>query len=172
MKAIVVGWLRIIILGYDDYLYWNLRNKIYASGTSKFVRRTISLLLHWMNARNSADINYGVTRDNNFLSKPILGHGIKGIVIAGEAKIGLNCRIGHQVTIGRSRGGVPTIGNDVYIGCGAKIFGDIKIGNNVRIGANCVVFENVPDNTTVVLQKPRMIAKSAGYKYYVFKENE
>ena len=41
------------------------------------------------------------------------------------------------------------IGNDVWIGPGAKIFGDICIGNNVRIGANCVVFTDIPDNMTI-----------------------
>lgn len=50
---------------------------------------------------------------------------------------------------------------------GDKIFGAIHIGNNVRIGANCVVFEDVPDNATVVLPKPRVIIKDKDYKYYV-----
>lgn len=64
-------------------------------------------------------------------------------------------------------GGAPVIGDNVYIGPGAKIFGAIHIGNNVRIGANCVVFEDVPDNATVVLPKPRVIIKDKDYKYYV-----
>lgn len=42
------------------------------------------------------------------------------------------------------------------------------IGNNVRIGANCIVFFDVPDNATVVLEKPRVIMKEKGYEYYVF----
>lgn len=57
----------------------------------------------------------------------------------------------HQVTIGRSRGKAPVIGDNVFIGPGAKIFGGIRVGNNVKIGANCVVFQDVPDNSTVVL---------------------
>ena len=56
------------------------------------------------------------------------------------AKIGRNVTISHPVTIGRSRGGAPIIDDNVYIGPGAKIFGDIKVGNNVNIGANCIVF--------------------------------
>ncbi|MDA8136956.1 MAG: hypothetical protein M0T82_20250 [Desulfobacteraceae bacterium] len=43
------------------------------------------------------------------------------------------------------------IGNNVYIGPGAKIFGKITIGNNVKIGANAVVYKDVPDNSLVVL---------------------
>jgi serine O-acetyltransferase len=58
------------------------------------------------------------------------------------------------VTIGQSnrgkRKGCPTIGNEVYIGPGAKIFGNIKIGNNVAIGANSVVTRDIPDNAVVV----------------------
>ena len=64
--------------------------------------------------------------------------------------------------------GVPSIGDNIYIGPGAKIFGDIHIGNNVRIGANCPVFFDVPDNATVVLDKPRVIIKNSEYNYYVF----
>lgn len=55
----------------------------------------------------------------------------------------------------------------MYIGPGAKIFGNIKIGNNARIGANAIVFEDVPDNSTVVLPKPRIIQKEENYRYFV-----
>lgn len=55
--------------------------------------------------------------------------------------------------------GAPNIGDDCYIGAGAKIIGNINIGNNVRIGANCVVVEDIPDNCTVVMDKPRIILK-------------
>ena len=51
---------------------------------------------------------------------------------------------------GSGKPGVPIIGNNCYIGPGAKIFGGISIGNNVAIGANAVVFKDIPDNSTVV----------------------
>lgn len=75
------------------------------------------------------------------------------IVVSGEAVIGKNCNISHEVTIGvanRGRIGVPKIGDGVYIGPGAKIFGGIRIGDNVAIGANAVVSMNVKSNTIVV----------------------
>lgn len=87
---------------------------------------------------------------------PCLPHGLNGIFIAGPAKIGKNCIIFHQVTIGAntlpySKGvGAPSIGDNCYIGAGAKIIGNVKIGNNVRIGANCVVYKDVPDNSVVL----------------------
>jgi acetyltransferase-like isoleucine patch superfamily enzyme len=92
----------------------------------------------------------------NFAAPPVLtSHGINGIVIASGVIVGHNVTISHQVTIGRSRG-VPIIGDNVYIGSGTKIFSGIRIGNNVNIGANCVVFQDIPDNATVVFQKPRI----------------
>lgn len=51
------------------------------------------------------------------------------------------------------------IGDNVLIGAGAKVLGHTKIGNNCKIGANCVVVENIPDDSTCVLQKPRIIIK-------------
>lgn len=49
------------------------------------------------------------------------------------------------------------LGKNVYIGAGAKIIGNVKVGDNVRVGANCVVVEDVPDNCTIVMNKPRII---------------
>lgn len=78
-----------------------------------------------------------------------------GIIINHFAVIGRNATIFHQVTIGVNphHGGhdrAPVIGDNVFIGAGAKIMGPIKIGDNVRIGANAVVTKDVPDNATVV----------------------
>ena len=93
----------------------------------------------------------------------VFPHELYGIFISQGAKIGKNCVIFHQVTIGSntledSKGkGAPTIGNNVYIGAGAKIIGNVKIGDNCRIGANCVVVNDIPSNTTVVLGKNRLI---------------
>ena len=105
------------------------------------------------NASTGAHRNIG----ENFKSTPNLPHGLNGIVISHNAKIGSNCTIFHQVTIGEGNGGAPTIGNNVLIGAGAKIIGGIKIGDNVKIGAGCVVSKDVPDNSTVVSAPNRII---------------
>jgi serine O-acetyltransferase len=74
-----------------------------------------------------------------------------GIVIHPEAKIGLNCLIFQQVTIGTlEAGGVPRIGNHVDIGAGAKILGPVEIGANARIGANAVIVKNVESGAVAV----------------------
>lgn len=67
-----------------------------------------------------------------------------GVVIHPHAKIGCNCLIFQQVTIGATSKGIPTIGGHVDIGAGAKIIGPIHIGDHAQIGANAVVRESVP----------------------------
>ena len=81
--------------------------------------------------------------------------------IVGAEKIGENCWINPGVAIGYKddKGGMPVIGNNVYIGAGAKILGPITIGNNVVIGANAVVTKDVPSNCTVAGAPARIIKR-------------
>jgi serine O-acetyltransferase len=73
-----------------------------------------------------------------------------GIVINVGAKIGCNCEIFQQVTIGEGKGGCPEVGSNVSIGPGAKILGAVKIGDGSRIGANALVVCDVPDGSLVL----------------------
>lgn len=77
--------------------------------------------------------------------------------------IGEGFRCKHNVTIGANKGGLPVIGNNVYVGCGACILGGITIGNNVKIGANAVILKDVPNNCTVV-GSPATIVRLDGQK--------
>jgi len=88
-----------------------------------------------------------------------IGH-IGGVVIHPEAVIGRNCDIAHRVTIGASamgRKGVPTIGEEVYIGTGATLVGRIKVGSHAKIAANTLVIDDVPDGATVMGVPGRVI---------------
>lgn len=101
------------------------------------------------------EIFLGVTIRSQTDIGPGLYIGHTGVIrIHPNAKIGKNLSIGQCVTIGEKGpghgAGVPTIGDNVYIGVGAKVLGGITIGNNVKIGANAVVIADVPDNSTVV----------------------
>jgi len=142
--------------------FWKLRQKGKTSRSPLarwYCRRCYQKLM----SKNNADISFGC----QITGIPTFPHGFAGIFVSEGAKIGKNCVIFHQVTIGSntlpgSAGqGFPTLGDNVYIGCGAKIIGNVHIGNNVRIGANCVVTRDVPDNATVVLEKPRVIVRDA-----------
>jgi serine O-acetyltransferase len=74
-----------------------------------------------------------------------------GIVIHPDAKVGVNCLISAQVTIGtRGELGIPEIAGHVEIGAGAKILGGVRIGAHAKIGANAVVVCDVPPGATAV----------------------
>lgn len=92
----------------------------------------------------------------SFSTPPRLYHGPNGIIVGHDTIVGKISVICQQVTI--SHGGV-VVGDNVFIGAGAKIIPNVKIGNNVKIGANAVVSDDVPDNVTVVLPKSRIIIK-------------
>lgn len=89
-----------------------------------------------------------------------IDHGM-ATVIGETAEIGDDVLIYHSVTLGAVTNEKvkrhPTIGNNVMIGAGAVILGDIRIGNNCKIGANSVVLEDVPDNSTAVGSPAKII---------------
>lgn len=93
------------------------------------------------------------------------------IVIHGKAKIGRNCNVTHGVTIGQTnRGklkGCPTIGNNVWIGTGSVIVGNIKIGSNVLIAPNSYVNIDIPDNSQVMGNPFKIVAKENPCEGYI-----
>lgn len=96
--------------------------------------------------------------------KFFIDHGM-GVVIGETAEVGDNVTIYQGVTLGgtgKERGKRhPTIGNNVVVGTGAKVLGNIKIGDNAQIGANAVVIRDVPPHSTVV-GVPGRVVKTAG----------
>jgi serine O-acetyltransferase len=89
-----------------------------------------------------------------------IDHGM-GVVIGETTVIGDDCLIYQGATLGGTgkehKKRHPTLGNNVMVGAGAKILGNITIGNNVKIGANTVVLRDVPDGETIVGPKGQVI---------------
>ena len=125
----------------------------------KFLARTIS---QWSRFWTGIEIHPGAKIGRRL----VIDHGM-GIVIGETAEIGDDCLLYHGVTLGgtgKDQGKRhPTIGNNVLIGCGAKILGPFRVGDNARIAANSVVLSEVPEDATAV-GIPARVVRIAGEK--------
>lgn len=91
------------------------------------------------------------------------------IIIHGKARIGEHCQINAGVNIGMQAGidgAVPRIGNDVYIGPGAKLFGDIVIADGCAIGANAVVTHSCEQPRSVIIGIPARVCGTVQRKLF------
>jgi len=112
----------------------------------RVLARFLSQLARWL---TGIEIHPGATIGRRLF----IDHGM-GVVIGETAIIGDDCLIYQDVTLGgngKEKGKRhPTIGNNIVIGGGAKVLGNITIGDYSRIGAGSVVIQSVPDHSTVV----------------------
>lgn len=116
--------------------------------TFKPAKRVFSLLFRiWANRRGLE-----ICATNNLGGGMYLGHAYN-ITINPGAKIGRNCNLHKGVVIGQvnrgPRKGVPTIGNQVWIGINAAIVGNVTIGDDVLIAPNSFVNVDVPSHSVV-----------------------
>ena len=118
-----------------------------------FLARMVS---QWNRRRTGIEIHPGAKIGRRF----VIDHGM-GIVIGETAEVGDDVLLYHGVTLGgtgKDQGKRhPTIGNNVLIGCGAKVLGPFKVGDNSRIAANAVVLTEVPPNCTAVGAPARIV---------------
>ncbi len=107
------------------------------------------LIMNWTRFRTGIEIHPAAQIGKNLF----IDHGM-GVVIGETSVIGNNCTIYQGATLGGTgkehNKRHPTLGDNVVVGAGAKVLGNITIGNNVKIGANSVVLKDVPDDCTVV----------------------
>lgn len=137
---------------------WEISHCLYKKRGGKALARVLEL------------INF-IIYSNAISCKAVIGektvfhhHGC-GCVVHDDAVIGINCDIFQNVTIGSKwSGGIcdgkcPVIGNDVFIGAGAVLIGNIRIGNNCVIGANAVVMQDLPDHSTAIGVPAKIISR-------------
>ena len=121
-----------------------------------FVARLLSEIAK---RKTGIEIHPGATIGKNFF----IDHGT-GVVIGETTIIKDNVLIYHDVTLGATTNQKekrhPTIEDNVVIGTGAKILGNITIGANTKIGANCLVLNNIPENSIVLANKSEIITKN------------
>ena len=123
----------------------------------KFIARSIS---QWSKMWTGIEIHPGATIGRRL----VIDHGT-GIVIGETAELGDDCLLYQGVTLGGTGKDVgkrhPTLGNNVMVGCGAKVLGPFRVGDNARIASNSVVLREVPDNATVVGVPGRIVKISS-----------
>lgn len=131
--------------GFHAVLLHRLAHRIYRGGFSTFAR-FISQFNRWL---TGIEIHPGATIGRRFF----IDHGM-GVVIGETTEIGDDVLLYQGVTLGgtgKEKGKRhPTIGNNVVVGTGAKVLGNIQIGDHVKIGAGSVVVHSAPDHSTVV----------------------
>ena len=119
------------------HFLWNLKLKLIAR-----------IYSNWIRAATGVEIHPAAKIGRRFF----IDHGM-GVVIGATAVVGDDVMIYHDVTLGARTNEPgkrhPTIGNNVVIGSGARVLGDINIGEGVRINANLVVTKSVPARTMV-----------------------
>ncbi len=148
---------------------YRISNGIYRSKFPRIIKRLLLVLAvvwqKWIEVVTGISIPYAAQIGSGFY----IGH-FGGVIINASSVIGINCNISQGVTIGVSgRGekrGVPTIGDNVYMGVNAVIAGKITIGDNCVIGANSLVVKSVEKNKTV-LGVPATVINSNTSKDYI-----
>jgi serine O-acetyltransferase len=101
---------------------------------------------------NKLNVVFGgcvIGRGADFGPRFVLVHS-SGLVINGSVRGGEHVVLEHQVTIGAEKGKSPVLGDEVFVGAGARIVGGVRIGSRTRIGANAVVVDDIPDDATAV----------------------
>ena len=138
---------------YHRIAHWLYGHKLF------FLARLVS---QWSRHWTGIEIHPGAKIGRRF----VIDHGM-GIVIGETAEVGDDVLLYHGVTLGgtgKDHGKRhPTIGNNVLIGCGAKVLGPFKVGDNSRIASNSVVLSEVPPDATAV-GVPARLVRIAGQK--------
>lgn len=134
-------------------LYPSFRSQIYYKISHHFYKKGNFFLARYLSERAKRKTGIEIHPGAVIGKRLFIDHGM-GVVIGETAIIGDDVVIFHGVTLGgtgKEKGKRhPTVGNNVFIGSGAKILGNITLGDNSKVGANAVVLEDVKSNSTVV----------------------
>lgn len=108
---------------YNHKKYWKYRNIVTDKNnkTNKLLKIYYLYQIKKMDAFNNASFGTHLNYGAYFAEPPKLPHGIRGIFISHNVKVGKNSTIFHHVTIGEGNGGAPNIGDNCIIGAGAKV---------------------------------------------------
>lgn len=143
-------------------LWYRFGNYVYRGNSPRILRMPLKVVHFAGNILCEAVLQMRLPPNAEIGGGLVISH-VGGVVLHHRAVIGKNCDLSHQVTIGTAglgRNGVPRIGDDVSIGAGAVLIGDIEIGDGARIAANSLVNRDVPPGATA-MGVPAKIVKYA-----------
>lgn len=149
------------IQNYNHKKYWQRRQLIVDPGS----KTNILLKLYYLYYIKKIDAYHNCSFGTNigsgaiFKSPPRLPHGPKNIIVGHDLVIGENVTILHNVTLAN---GGSVVGDNVFFSTGSVLLSGVNVGKNCIIGANAVVVDDIGDDCTVVLNKPRVIQNAPG----------
>ena len=155
---------RLLVIKSKPFPWYVVESLLFETGYQAVVLHRVA---HWFKRHGVPVLGPAVARLNQFLTGVDIGpaatigpgllivHG-QGIVVGGHARIGRNATLLQQVTIGSPspdhRERMPVIGDDVFLGAGAKLIGAITVGDGSLVGVNAVVTQDVPPGSRVVVR--------------------
>lgn len=149
---------------YPDYI-WSFQKKLRKLEYYKNCKRGILAKIYYVFLKLSFkkfSLKLGFSIPENVFGAGLAIVHYGTIVVNPRAKVGSNCRIHPCSNIGASGGNseAPQIGDNVYIGPGAKLYGDIMIGNNIAIAANSSVNKSFNEDNIMIAGSPAKRIKS------------
>jgi serine O-acetyltransferase len=153
---------RLLEIKSKSFPWYVIESLLFENGYQAVVLHRIA---HWFKSRGVPVLGPMVARLNLFLTGveigpgAVIGPGLRishgtGLVIGGYARIGRNALLLHGVTIGSPSPSrveaMPVIGDNAFIGAGAKVIGGITIGDDVFIGVNAIVAQDIPSGSRVL----------------------
>jgi serine O-acetyltransferase len=163
-RSILLSVASKIAGGGEIVSFLSLLRKLEYYQNCKKSRIHIPYRLYLLRKFNKQSIRLGFTIYPNCFDAglSISHHGT--IVVSPESKIGYNCRINPGVVIGNNRYKGPRIGNNVFIGSGAKIIGDIELADGIAVGANSVVRQSFLEPNITIAGIPAKKVSDNGSK--------
>lgn len=148
--VVLLRWQRIFYLRSEEYHKRKGKQNHYLGR----INRLLSIIVHRVNFSFNGGIDVSPLAQIGrylFIASPT------GVTFGGYCVIGEHLEIHQGVNIGSRKGKFPTIGNNVFIGSGAHVLGDVKVGDNSVIGAMTLVIKDVEPNTVVAGIPARVI---------------
>lgn len=144
-------WIYVKTLRKSEF-YFNNRNK-------NFLYALLNMF--YTHKFNRLGYRLGIEMGRNVFDEGMMIFHTQGIIVNGDAKVGKNCMLHGENVIGNKGNDLkaPTIGDNVRLGTGAKVLGDVYIADNVQIGAGAIVLDSCYEKGALLVGIPARIHK-------------